>query len=95
METTGHSALSKLIGTPDNPALFRALGAREMTSGLGILRGERPKGWLWSRVAGDMMDMALLVRARNAPGSDNRRIAAALAAVAGVTVVDALCAAAA
>ena len=42
---------------------MRGLGVREITSGVGILSNERTAEWLWSRVAGDVMDLALLSRA--------------------------------
>jgi uncharacterized membrane protein len=66
-----------------------AIGLREITSGLGILSSSRPTGWVWSRVGGDLMDLALLGRSMN-DRNDKSRVAAATAAVAGVTVVDVL-----
>jgi uncharacterized membrane protein len=65
-----------------------AIGLREITSGLGILSRPRPAGWVWSRVGGDLMDLALLGRAMNSERNDRGRVAAATAAVLGVTVVD-------
>jgi uncharacterized membrane protein len=61
---------------------------REVASGVGILMGRRPTGWLWSRVAGDAMDLALLGAALATPDANVPRAAAATAAVAGVTVLD-------
>ena len=52
--------LSKLIGIDEHPVLMRMLGVREALSGVGILVQERPAASLWSRVAGDGMDLALL-----------------------------------
>ena len=83
--------LSRLIGVRDHRPLVRVLGLREITSGVGILTRPRPTGWLWSRVAGDAMDLALLGAAfrsyRGRPG----RLAAAAAAVAGVALLDVIC----
>lgn len=65
------------------------MGLREITSGLGIMQG-RPKLFLWSRVAGDMMDLALLAAALRDQRNDRGKLQSALAAVAAVTVCDVL-----
>jgi uncharacterized membrane protein len=94
--------LAKLIGVRgDYSGLLRALGAREIASGVGILtrrrRDESPNAfWMWSRVGGDAIDLALLGAAYKSLGrswgglrrTDRSRIAAAAAAVAGVTALD-------
>lgn len=84
--------LARFIGVNPRPALLRMLGAREITSGIGILTGGRkPAGAMWSRVAGDAMDLALLGAALTSPASKKGRVAAAAAAVAGVTALDVIC----
>jgi uncharacterized membrane protein len=80
--------LATLIGVNDNRTLLRVLGLREIASGVGILSRRRPVGWLWSRVGGDIMDLAVLGAALTSPNANRRRIAAATAAVTGVTVLD-------
>ena len=40
--------------------LLRAAGLREIASGIGILTRDRQAGWVWARVGGDVMDLALL-----------------------------------
>jgi uncharacterized membrane protein len=86
-------AVARLIGLNDDEdtrnTMF-AIGLREITSGIGILSGPRPTGWLWSRVGGDLMDLALLGKALNSSDSDRGRVVAATAAVLGVTVADLL-----
>jgi uncharacterized membrane protein len=52
----------------------------------------RPTGWLWSRVAGDVMDLSLLGVAFTERGNDQERIEAAAAAVSGVMIADLVCA---
>jgi uncharacterized membrane protein len=64
------------------------LGMREVASGIGILSQRRKSPWLWSRVAGDAMDLALLGRAAVQPGAGAARLAVAAFAVAGVTALD-------
>jgi uncharacterized membrane protein len=84
-----------MIGIKDNDnnrVLLRALGLREITCGLGILTRPAPRGhpagWLWARVAGDAMDLALLGRALASNNVERNRLAAATAAVAGITGLD-------
>lgn len=72
----------------DNRKTMRALGIREIATGVGLLSQERPTTFAWGRVAGDAMDLALLGRASRSERSDGRRLAAAAAAVAGVMLLD-------
>jgi uncharacterized membrane protein len=74
----------------DNRKTMRALGIREIATGVGLLTQERPTTFAWGRVTGDAMDLALLGRAFKSGRNDNRRLAAATAAVAGVMVLDIL-----
>ena len=90
-ELAAPGAVAKLVGVPANRALLRTMGLREITSGVGILMQDKPAAWMWSRVGGDVMDLALLGRALRSPDARRGRVAAATAAVAGVTVLDLLC----
>ena len=82
-------ALCKLIGADGKgsaPTLMRLMGARELTQGMGILVRPRPTAWLWSRVAGDALDLTLL----GLIGVKNRRArtAFAIANVVAVSIPD-------
>lgn len=90
-ELAAPGAVARLVGVPSNRALLRTMGLREITSGVGILMQDKPAAWMWSRVGGDVMDLALLGRALGSPDARRSRVAAATAAVAGVTVLDLLC----
>ena len=83
--------LAKLIGIRgDHNVLFRVLGAREITSGIGILAGRRPNSnWMWSRVGGDALNLALLGAAFRQRRPRRNKLAMATAAVAGVTALGA------
>lgn len=81
-----------LKGQRASRTVTRFVGIREIASGVGILTERRPVGWVWSRVAGDVMDLALLGAGFTARRANRKRLAAAAAGVLGVTVVDALCA---
>ena len=90
------AGMARLIGVPDgeeNLAAMRAVGVREIASGIGILATRRPAraDWVWARVGGDAIDLALLGRAWASDRSDAERVAAATAAVAGVMALDLLC----
>jgi len=84
-------AVARLIGIRNHRGLMTALGVREITSGIGILSQVRPRGWVWARVGGDVMDLALIGSAMNSKGTDRARLGTAAALVAGVTAVDAVC----
>lgn len=81
--------LSKLIGASDDgiaPIVMRAFGVRELAQGVGILTRPRPTVWVWSRVAGDAVDLGLLGLV--AATSRKARTAFAIANVAMVFVPD-------
>ena len=83
--------MARLIGMQDtetNRNTMFAFGLREIASGVGILAGERPVRPMWARVGGDVMDLAVLGRAFGSDRSEKNRVAAATAAVLGVTLVD-------
>ncbi len=85
--------ISRAAGVDDHPGLLRAVGLREIASGVGILSQPKATGWLWSRVAGDAMDLALLGIAATAPGKSGtrrRRVAMVTTAVAGIAALDLL-----
>lgn len=79
------------IGVDDggrSRSTVRALGARELASGLGILTMPRRPATLWSRVAGDAMDLALLGWALGSKATSRQRLLAAIGAVLGVAALD-------
>ncbi|GAA1322274.1 SRPBCC family protein [Pseudonocardia xinjiangensis] len=85
-------AVAQLVGADDSPTsrlVTRwACGVRELAAGLGVGSSSAPGPWLWARVAGDVVDLALLgtVAARH-PARRTRTLAAA-AAVLGVAAAD-------
>ena len=92
-EIAAPRGLAKLIGIRgDYSGLLRMLGAREITSGIGLLTRRQPNAnWMWSRVGGDAIDLALLGAAFKLKKSNRNKLAIATAAVAGVTALDAIC----
>jgi len=78
--------------TEDTVTLMRSLGLRELTSGVGILTQPKPDKWLWSRVLGDVMDLALLGAAMSRDDAERGKTLGATLAVLGVTGLDILAA---
>jgi hypothetical protein len=52
--------ISKRLGVKVRPNLLRVMGAREIASGAGILGRRNAAPGQWSRVIGDVLDVALL-----------------------------------
>jgi hypothetical protein len=81
--------ITRALGMEGNEAIVRAYGAREMASGLLTLSSDKQAG-LWSRVAGDGLDVATLMTGLrdDNPKRDNVRLAIVM--VAGVALLDLL-----
>ena len=81
--------LARIIGAPHrHDGLVRAMGLREIASGVGILTRRAPATAVWSRVAGDAIDLACLGAAFISNRSNRGRVALTTAAVAGATLLD-------
>lgn len=90
-EVVASGPLSRTTGVPHRPALLTALGAREIATGIGILRNPEDPRWMDARVAGDAIDLALLLSALGARDVRKTRVLAAATLVAGVTALDTIC----
>ena len=89
------ATMSKVCGIADadgNRGLMRALGAREISHGVAILSRQQPEKALWSRVAGDALDLALLGKAMANPENSRGRTLFATANVLAVTALDVMAA---
>ena len=86
------SRVAGLVGVSSRHTfIIRLLGLREIASGIGILTQRRPSGWMWARVGGDAIDLALLGASMTGQYPKRSRLTAATAAVAGVTALDFFC----
>src|SRR5690606_24437020 len=88
-------AISRLIGVNEdshNTQFMRAMGMREISHGVAILANPRPEKAVWSRVAGDVLDLAVLGRIMANPDNDRSRTVGATLAVLGVAALDLYCA---
>ncbi|MFL5346944.1 MAG: hypothetical protein ACJ8AT_19345 [Hyalangium sp.] len=79
--------LCRLLGVRGRAGLVRVLGARELVTGMGLLSQPKHRPWLWGRVAGDAIDLALLGALHDRSRVTSWRIASTVA-VLGVTLVD-------
>ena len=81
------AALAGLDEKPLAPRIIRIFGVRECASGAGLIAG--PPALVWTRVAGDALDLALLIAGlRDLTGRRRRRCATAAAVIAGITALD-------
>lgn len=88
VEVVAPKLLSHAIGLEPRPGLMRALGLREIATGLGMLSLPGSPAGPGARVAGDAMDLAVIGLASGlGRGTRSRRIVALLA-VAGVMALD-------
>ena len=86
-EVVAPSAIARSAGVNENEqshSITRTLGAREIGNGLAILADPSSAPRVWSRVAGDAIDLGFLAAALRADGADGGRLGLATAMVAGV-----------
>jgi len=79
--------ITRALGMEGQEALVRAYGFREVASGMLSLSVEKDVG-LWSRVAGDGVDIATLAAGLRADNPKKANVATALLMVVGITVLD-------
>lgn len=87
-EIAAPGKLAALIGVENKPGLFRLIGLGEIGSGIAILSQSRLSGGVWSRVAGDVLDLALLSTQLGSKNPDREKTLAATVAMLGVTALD-------
>jgi hypothetical protein len=92
-EVVAPRTLARSLGMRGQEELVRVYGLRELATGIGILSARRnPAPWIWARVGGDALDIATLARRADRANPRQGNVVVALAAVAGITAVDVICA---
>jgi uncharacterized membrane protein len=95
-ELLAPNTMSRLIGVKHpnerNRTTMRLMGLREIGHGVVILSNQRPVKSVWSRVAGDALDLALLGRTLASSENDRGRTFFATANVLAVSALDVTCA---
>jgi hypothetical protein len=79
--------ITRALGMEGQESLVRAYGFREVASGMLSLSIEKNAG-LWSRVAGDGLDIATLMAALRDDNPKKGNVAMALMMVGGITLLD-------
>ena len=88
-ELLAPKAIAKICGVSNaHTGLIRVYGLREIAAGVMIFTQKNPAAGMWSRVAGDALDLATLGKAFASPGASKGRVAFATANVAAVTALD-------
>ena len=86
-------AIASISGVSNkHTGLIRLYGLRELASGIAIFSQEKPTEAVWSRVAGDAIDLVSLGVACTAPDAKPGRVTFATANVLAVTALDVICA---
>jgi len=92
VEVFGGRSVARWLGMEQHERLIRAYGVREIATGIGILASRDPTPWIWGRIAGDALDLATLGKGLTDPNAERDNVGIAVGAVAGVTVLDVICA---
>ena len=88
-ELLAPQAIAKISGVSNaHTRLIRLYGLREIAAGVMIFTQQKPATGLWSRVAGDALDLASLGKAFASPSANKGRVAFATANVLAVTALD-------
>jgi len=87
VELAAPRAVTRWLGIEGRENLLRTFGAREISAGIVSLSTEKQMG-MWSRVAGDGMDLAALLAAYQ-PGNPKRaNVGLAIGMVLGIAMLD-------
>ena len=88
-ELLAPKAIAKVCGVSNaHTGLIRVYGLREIAAGVMIFSQKNPATGMWSRVAGDALDLATLGKAFASPSANKGRLGFATANVAVVTALD-------
>lgn len=91
LELAAPGKLTGFLGVRQERTVVRAYGLREVLAGVGLLtQPTRMATWMWSRVAGDVLDLATLGTAKPGEPNGRKRTANTLAFLTLTTVLDVL-----
>ncbi|HWE77859.1 MAG TPA: hypothetical protein VG270_04970 [Pseudolabrys sp.] len=92
-ELLAPKALAHWLGMRHGAPILKAYGAREVAAGVGILTLPNKSPGVWSRLAGDALDIATLVSIAIENPAKKRNVGLACTAVICATAADIACAA--
>jgi len=87
LEILAPERITRALGMEGQEGMVRAYGVREVAAGILSLSTEKKVG-LWSRVAGDGLDIATLMTALRDDNPKKDNVALALMLVGGITLLD-------
>lgn len=87
-EAVAPRAFARAIGLERHAGLIQVFGLREIAAGIAVLAADDPESWLWTRVAGDALDGALLLSGLGSDNPERERTLLASLAVAPVVALD-------
>lgn len=87
-EIVAPGSLARYFGMGRRDGTVRLFGLRELANGVAILAAPRSPAWLWTRVLGDVLDLASLSGPATRSRHHRHQAQAALGAVAGVMLLD-------
>jgi hypothetical protein len=82
--------LAEKLGLERRTGLLRLFGLREIAAGIGLLASKNRAPWMWARVAGDVLDVALVASRVNRKNPKRTAAAIAVGNLAAVTALDAV-----
>ncbi|WP_106639246.1 hypothetical protein [Allosphingosinicella vermicomposti] len=86
-ELVAPGKVGRAVGLDGQENVLRAYGVREIGAGVGALSID-PAPFIWSRVAGDLLDLGTLAQGLKGQGEAKRNAAIAIGAVAAITLID-------
>ena len=90
LEILGGRTLAQRLGMTGRAKLIRGYGMREVANGVAILASPTSAPLLWARVGGDALDLATLVGTPSFGRRERTNVKLAVAAVAGIALLDIL-----
>lgn len=80
--------VNRMTGATHRPLVTRLSGLRQIATGAGLLSERAPATSIWSRVAGDTVDLALLGASMRSPQARPGRVVLTATLLAGITALD-------
>jgi hypothetical protein len=93
LEALAPELVAELLGVEKNrnvAAGLRGNGLREIATGIGLLSGKAPHGWMWARAGGSLLALGLLADGLSSRRARRDRLWMSIGAVAGLALLEGL-----